>query len=88
MRHSRRAAKGWWDDSYGLLRPWGFEVAEISVPVLLVHGRQGKFVPVAHGQWLATHIRGVEARMLDEDGHLTLQEHGISEVHSWLRQRI
>lgn len=81
-------SQGWWDDSYGLIRPWGFELADISLPVLLLHGRQDKFVPFAHGQWLATHIPGVEARLLDDDGHLTLQEHRISEVHSWLRQRL
>jgi pimeloyl-ACP methyl ester carboxylesterase len=80
-------SQGWWDDSYGLIRPWGFDVADISVPVLLLHGRQDKFVPFAHGQWLADHIPGVEARLLDNDGHLTLQAHRIGEVHSWLRQR-
>jgi pimeloyl-ACP methyl ester carboxylesterase len=81
-------SQGWWDDSYGLIRPWGFELADISVPVLLLHGRQDRFVPFAHGQWLATHIPGVEARLLERDGHLTLQAHRISEVHHWLRQRL
>jgi pimeloyl-ACP methyl ester carboxylesterase len=81
-------SQGWWDDSYGLIRPWGFDLADISVPVLLLHGRQDKFVPFAHGQWLAAHIPGVEARLLDDDGHLTLQEHRVSEVHYWLRQRL
>jgi pimeloyl-ACP methyl ester carboxylesterase len=81
-------SQGWWDDSYGLIRPWGFELTDISVPVLLLHGRQDTFVPFAHGQWLATHIPGVEARLLEDDGHLTLQAHRISEVHNWLRQRL
>jgi pimeloyl-ACP methyl ester carboxylesterase len=81
-------SQGWWDDSYGLIRPWGFEVSDISVPVLLLHGKQDKFVPLAHGQWLATHIPRVEARLLGEDGHLTLQERRVHEVHSWLRQHL
>lgn len=81
-------SQGWWDDSYGLIRPWGFDLADISAPVLLLHGRQDKFVPFAHGQWLATHIPGVEARMLEDDGHLTLQEHRVSEVHCWLMQHL
>jgi pimeloyl-ACP methyl ester carboxylesterase len=89
-QHEALAAgsQGWWDDSYGLINPWGFDLADICVPVLLLHGRQDRFVPFAHGQWLATHIPGAEARLLDDDGHLTLQEHRISEVHSWLRQHL
>jgi pimeloyl-ACP methyl ester carboxylesterase len=81
-------SQGWWDDSHGLIRPWEFDVTDIAVPVLLLHGKQDKFVPFAHGQWLAAHIPGVEARLLEDDGHLTLQAHRISEVHSWLRQRL
>ena len=80
-------SQGWWDDIYALIHPWGFDLANISVPVLLLHGRQDKFIPFGHGQWLATHIPGVEARLLDDDGHLTLQEHRVGEVHSWLKNR-
>lgn len=29
------------------IRPWGFELADIAVPVLVMHGRQDKFVPFA-----------------------------------------
>lgn len=79
--------QGWWDDARAEVSPWGFELAQISVPVLLLHGRQDQFVPFGHGQWLAAHIPAVEARLLDDDGHLTLFEHRISEVHSWLIDR-
>jgi len=36
--------------------------------VLYRHGEQDKFVPFPHGQWLAAHIPGVEARLTSEDG--------------------
>ena len=51
---------------------------------MVMHGRQDKFVPVGHGEWLAAHVPGVDARILDNDGHLTLLEHRIPEVHAWL----
>jgi pimeloyl-ACP methyl ester carboxylesterase len=56
--------------------------------VLLLHGRQDKFVPFGHGQWLAARIPGVDARLLDHDGHLTLLEHRVPEVHAWLAERL
>lgn len=77
-------SEGWWEESLAHIGPWGFDLADISVPVLLLHGREDKFVPFGHGEWLASHIPGVEARLLDHDGHLTLLEQHLSEVHSWL----
>ncbi len=81
-------SEGWWDDSRAHVSPWGFDPADISVPVLLLHGRQDKFVPFEHGRWLASHIPGVEARLLDHDGHLTLLEHRVGEVHRWLSEHL
>jgi pimeloyl-ACP methyl ester carboxylesterase len=80
-------SQGWWDDSCAHVRPWGFQLSGISVPVLVLHGRQDKFVPFGHGQWLATHIPGAEARLLDNDGHLTLLGR-VGEVHAWLSHRL
>jgi pimeloyl-ACP methyl ester carboxylesterase len=77
-------SQGWWDDGVADASPWGFELSAISVPVLLMHGRQDQFVPFGHGQWLAARIPGVEARLLDHDGHLTLFVNRIGEVHAWL----
>jgi pimeloyl-ACP methyl ester carboxylesterase len=80
-------SQGWWDDGEAFGRPWGFELSAIEVPVLLMHGRQDQFVPFGHGRWLAERIPGVEARLLDDDGHLTLLTDRIGEVHAWLAER-
>jgi pimeloyl-ACP methyl ester carboxylesterase len=80
--------EGWWDDGVAHCTPWGFELSAISVPVLLMHGRQDQFVPFGHGQWLAEHVPGVEARLFDHDGHLTLLTNRVPEVHAWLKDRL
>ena len=81
-------ADGWWDDEMAFIEPWGFEFEQIRTPVLLLHGRQDRFVPFTHGEWLARHIPGVEARLLHEDGHLTLIENHLEGVHEWLLERL
>jgi pimeloyl-ACP methyl ester carboxylesterase len=79
--------EGWWEDSVAFSGPWGFDLAQISVPVLVVHGRQDMFVPFGHGEWLAAHVPGAEAWLLDNDGHVTLMENRMGEVHAWLADR-
>jgi pimeloyl-ACP methyl ester carboxylesterase len=76
--------EGWWEDAVAFAGPWGFELDQISVPVLVVHGREDMFVPFGHGEWLAAHVPGAEAWLLDNDGHVTLLENRIGEVHAWL----
>ncbi|HXS62829.1 MAG TPA: alpha/beta fold hydrolase [Streptosporangiaceae bacterium] len=77
--------EGWWEDAIAMdTSDWGFDLRSISIPLLLMHGRHDRFVPFAHGEWLAGQIPGVEARLLDHDGHLTLPKNRIGEVHAWL----
>jgi pimeloyl-ACP methyl ester carboxylesterase len=83
----RQGTAGWVDDDLVFVMPFGFAVEDITVPVLVWHGRHDRFVPVAHGEWLAARIPGCEARISVDDGHLTLVAHCIPEVHAWLLRR-
>jgi pimeloyl-ACP methyl ester carboxylesterase len=54
--------------------------------VAVPRGREDWFVPFGHGEWLAAHVPGAEARLLDHEGHLTMIESRSvwGEVHGWL----
>lgn len=80
--------QGWIDDDFAFLAPFGFQLSAIASPALIVHGRQDRFVPVEHGEWLAQEIPGAEAWISPEEGHLTLSAHGIPAVHEWLLGRL
>jgi pimeloyl-ACP methyl ester carboxylesterase len=78
---------GWRDDDVAFTRPWGFELEDIRVPVLLWQGVQDLMVPVAHGRWLAERIPGAEAHVSEEDGHLSIAVGRLPEILDWLRDR-
>jgi pimeloyl-ACP methyl ester carboxylesterase len=77
---------GYWDDYQAFLKPWGFELADITVPVLLVHGRLDRSVPVSHGEWLAARVPGAEVRFFANEGHLSILANRMGEVHAWLSE--
>ena len=54
----RTSAHGWIDDDLALHRPWGFDPAAVSAPVLLWHGANDNLSPVSHAKWLAERIPG------------------------------
>jgi pimeloyl-ACP methyl ester carboxylesterase len=83
----RGSIDGWRDDDLAFFEPWGFEVEDIRPPVLVWQGEQDRFVPPSHGEWLASRIPDVDARISADDGHLTLLAQRIPEVHAWLLER-
>ncbi|WP_329277381.1 alpha/beta fold hydrolase [Streptomyces sp. NBC_01451] len=65
LRNYREALRtspyGWIDDALALTGPWGFDPAQIDVPVLLWHGGKDVFSPASHSSWLAARIPGATA---------------------------
>ncbi|MGN6687211.1 MAG: alpha/beta fold hydrolase [Actinomycetales bacterium] len=74
---------GWLDDDLAFVKPWGFSLADIRVPVLIFQGGVDLMVPAPHGDWLASALPHAETRLDSEAGHLaTMQD--IGAVTSWL----
>jgi pimeloyl-ACP methyl ester carboxylesterase len=63
---------GWYDDDWAMWGEWGFDPADIRVPVSLWHGGQDLLIPPTHGEWLASRIPRVRAHLLPEVGHMSL----------------
>lgn len=82
-RASTLGEDGLVDDDVAFVRPWGFDPAQITVPVLLVHGQQDRMVPAAHSDELARQIPGAEIWRRPADGHVSVLE-ALPEVMGWL----
>jgi pimeloyl-ACP methyl ester carboxylesterase len=80
LRHS---AHGWIDDALAFCTPWGFDPADIKVPVLLWHGANDVFSPVGHTQWLAERIPSAIAAIKPQTAHFAALE-VVPDVLSWL----
>jgi len=82
----RSGVDGWVDDDIAMTRPWGFDVADIKVPVMLTYGRHDTLVPAAHGDWLAAHIPHVLTRVNEDTGHLG-DDDDVERDMAWLAGR-
>jgi pimeloyl-ACP methyl ester carboxylesterase len=80
---SAQGAGGTIDELLAMVRPWGFDVADIPVPTRLMVAREDRAVPLSHGRWLAGHISGA---VLEEvpGGHFGPRDEEEAALIAWL----
>jgi pimeloyl-ACP methyl ester carboxylesterase len=87
LRNFREAVRtspyGWIDDGLALTGPWGFDPADIRVPVLLWHGGRDVFSPPAHASWLAARIPRVRTIVEPTAAHFAAVR-ALPRVIGWL----
>lgn len=80
----RQGAEGWIDDIIAFRSPWQFDLAAIKVPVLLWHGADDGFSPVAHTRWLARQVADSLVRVEPDASHFSAIEI-LPTVLSWIK---
>jgi pimeloyl-ACP methyl ester carboxylesterase len=78
----RNGVDGWVDDDLAMVRPWGFDLDSVTLPLMLRYGRGDTLVPAAHGDWLASRLPHAVV-VVSEAGHLGRDE-DIDEELAWL----
>jgi pimeloyl-ACP methyl ester carboxylesterase len=68
----RLGVDGWLDDDLAFLRPWGFDLEEITIPTAIWQGSDDLMVPFAHGQWLASRLPKASVHLEPGEGHLSI----------------
>lgn len=81
----RTSVDGWLDDDLAFVRPWGFSLAEISVPTAIWQGDADLMVPFAHGQWLASRLPAASIHLEEAEGHLSV---GLGKLDAMLDELV
>jgi pimeloyl-ACP methyl ester carboxylesterase len=74
------------DDDLAYVRPWGFDPAQVTAPVLFMHGGRDRVVPSSHSEWLAHRCPRAELRLSPDDGHISILNSAVAAL-DWLRAR-
>jgi len=74
---------GWVDDMLAFVKPWGFDVSSIRVPIGVKFGRTDNLVPPAHGDWLAAHIPNAVVDAHEAAGHGG-DDAEVEHLHAWI----
>ncbi|MFI7698865.1 alpha/beta fold hydrolase [Nonomuraea sp. NPDC049480] len=70
-------------DDLAYVVPWGCDPADVTAPVLLLHGERDRVVPSSHGEWLARRCPRAELRLYPDDGHISVL-HAAADALDWL----
>ena len=82
---ARHGVSGSVDDTLAFVRPWGFDLRTIRVPVLITFGDEDTSCPAAHGRFLAASVRGAVVIETKGGGHFAADPtNEIREIHLWL----
>ena len=65
----RQGNGGIYDEALCMARPWGFPLADVTVPVRIWHGAKDQAVPVGMGKYLARNVPTAIATFYPREGH-------------------
>jgi pimeloyl-ACP methyl ester carboxylesterase len=65
-------SEGLIDDDVAFAAPWGFDVTEIGLPVLLVQGGEDRVIPSSHADALMRAVPTSQLWLRPRDGHISV----------------
>ncbi|HTJ38888.1 MAG TPA: alpha/beta hydrolase [Dactylosporangium sp.] len=85
-RAAEAGAVGQVDDDLAYVSPWGFDPADTTVPVLLVHGDEDRMVPARHSERLMIMLSDATRWPRPDDGHVSVMT-AYGDALNWLISR-
>lgn len=72
---TQSGGRGPTEDMQAVLSPWGFDPAEIHLPVHLFHGRRDTVAPPAHTEYWIETLEAARPVWIGDAGHLLIEDH-------------
>ena len=66
----RQGTRGIYADALLYLRPWGFDPADVKVPITLWHGESDETLSPAMGRHFADVLAGSDVTFVPDEGHM------------------
>ncbi|MFF2493399.1 alpha/beta fold hydrolase [Agromyces sp. NPDC058064] len=85
-RAGAQGPEGLIDDDVAFASPWGFALAEVAAPVLLVQGEGDRVVPRRHASWMLAQLPKASLWMRLDDGHVSVLD-TVPDAMDWLLAR-
>jgi len=85
-RAGEAGSDGLVDDDVAFVSPWGFDLARVTAPTLVVHGGHDRMVPPAHADRLVRDLRDATAWRRPDDGHVSVL-HAYPAALDWVLAR-
>jgi len=71
------------DDDVAFTRDWGFDLAQVECPVLVMQGSRDRVIPRAHGEAIFPQLVGGEFWLRPRDGHVAVLR-GLGVALDWV----
>jgi pimeloyl-ACP methyl ester carboxylesterase len=71
------------DDDVAFASPWGFDLEQVTAPVLLVQGEGDRVVPRRHASWMLSRMPNSQLWMRLDDGHVSVLS-TVPDAMDWL----
>jgi pimeloyl-ACP methyl ester carboxylesterase len=72
---TRPGGRGLTEDMQAVLNPWGFDPAEIHLPVHMVYGRRDTVAPPTHAEYWIETLEAANPVWVEDAGHFLIEGH-------------
>ena len=85
METARQDGAGNRSEIERLVKPWGFDIRDITVPIFLWHGDEDRIMPIGPARLMARTLRNCASTFYEGEGHFSVLVNRADDLMAALR---